>query len=141
MSHADNTYLLDTNIVVFIAKGTPEKMSAAQLAVLRDPANSFVISAASVLEMVMLNRKGKFILPLGGRFEEKLKDLLSSLGIGVLPVSPAHSWHTSLLPIQVNHNDPMDLLILAQAFEEKLFLLSTDGKFPWYVPHGLHLIA
>ncbi|MBC7448672.1 MAG: hypothetical protein H7330_11500 [Hymenobacteraceae bacterium] len=52
----------------------------------------------------------------------------------------AHVWQATQLPAQPTHNDSMALLILAQAIYEDIPLLSTDGKFPWYVPHGLHLI-
>lgn len=39
-----------------------------------------------------------------------------------------------------NHRDTTDLLIIAHAITEKLTLISSDRKFPFYREQGLELI-
>ena len=131
-------YLLDTNIFLFILKGEFRQLSAAQAALVTDHANTFALSAASLLEMAMKHRKNQ--LNIAGKFPELVQQAVQQQRIHLLPILEAHAWQATQLPVQPTHNDPMDLLILAQAIYEDMPLLSTDGKFPWYVPHGLHLI-
>jgi len=131
-------YLLDTNILLF-ALQDPGRLSAAQTNVLTNSSHVFKLSAASVLEMAMLHRKGKLMLPGPQSFRAAMAAVVADAGIQLLPVRASHAWGTITIPIQPGHNDPMDLLILAQALHEKLSLISTDSKFVWYVPHGLVL--
>lgn len=132
-------YLLDTNIFLFLLKGELRQLSPAQAALVTDKAHTFVLSAASLLEMAMKHRKNQ--LNLTGKFPEMVQQSIQEQQIHLLPILEAHAWQAAHLPSQLTHNDPMDLLILAQAIYEDIPLLSTDGKFPWYVPHGLQLIA
>ena len=132
-------YLLDTNVFLFILKGELRQLSTPQTMLVTDHAHTFVLSAASLLELAMKHRKGQ--LHITGSFPEIVQHSVQQLRIQLLPILEAHAWQAARLPVQPTHNDPMDLLILAQAIYEDLPLLSTDGKFPWYVPHGLHLIV
>ena len=42
--------------------------------------------------------------------------------------------------IAEDHRDTTDLLIIAHAITEKLPLISSDRKFPFYIAQGLDLI-
>jgi PIN domain nuclease of toxin-antitoxin system len=44
------------------------------------------------------------------------------------------------LPQFVEHADPFDRMVIAQAMAESYTLVSPDTRFPLYEPHGLKLL-
>jgi PIN domain nuclease of toxin-antitoxin system len=81
--------------------------------------SEIVVSAVSIWEMVLKNAKGKLPLPQGALAEQ-----FEAQGFIVLPVLPRHIETVRYL--QCAHNDPFDRLLIAQALDEKLTLLTRD---------------
>jgi PIN domain nuclease of toxin-antitoxin system len=81
--------------------------------------SEIVVSAVSIWEMVLKNAKGKLPLPQGALAEQ-----FEAQGFIVLPVLPRHIETVRYL--QCVHNDPFDRLLIAQALDEKLTLLTRD---------------
>ena len=79
-----------------------------------------VISTASLWEMVLKNAKGKLPLPQGS-----LSEQLEAQGFVMLPILPRHI--EAARSLTYTHADPFDRLIIAQAYDERLTLLTRDA--------------
>lgn len=110
-------YLLDTHLVYWwmtadarLGKPTQRIITEAEI----------VVSVASVWEMVLKNSKGKLPLPQGSITEQ-----LEAQGFNVLPILPRHV--EVMRRLHCAHNDPFDLLLIAQAQDERIILLTRDS--------------
>lgn len=118
--------LLDTHLLVW-AMGSPERLPAAMLAMLEDPANSLVFSVASLWELVIkaaLGREGFEVHP------SLLRRTLLDGGWRELPIEARHVFAVAQLPPL--HRDPFDRLLLAQATADGLLLLTGDAQLAQY---------
>ncbi|MEZ0610425.1 type II toxin-antitoxin system VapC family toxin [Fibrella sp. WM1] len=128
------TYLLDTNVLLFLYSEEAHQLSAAQRAILSDPAHSFLLSEASLFELAIKIRQDR--ADFRHVSMKRLSDFRTGVGIKLLQTVAAH--YSAIPDVQkVTHNskthgDPFDLLILAQAQFEQLPILSTDKAFPKY---------
>lgn len=134
-------YLLDTNIFVYSAIDI-DSLSKDVRAILEDYDNTFCISSESVKELIVAYRnKG-----LGVRYwktpEAMVKAIEEDYGIAILPIAKEHMLTYSRLQLNEaqGHKDPSDHIIIAQAITEKLPLISSDTRFPFYRNQGLELV-
>ncbi len=119
-------YLLDTHIVIWAMVGS-KMLSDKARAILQTPDNSFYMSSASVWEVAIKNSVKPNEIPVTA---EQVTRFCRESRICELPVSFAHAQAVSRLP--AHHNDPFDRMLVAQAMEEGLSILSHDGKLPPY---------
>jgi len=119
-------YLLDTHIVIWAMVGS-KMLSEKARAILQSSDNSFYMSSASVWEVAIKHSVKPDDIPVTA---EQVARFCRESGITELPVSFAHAQAVSRLP--VHHSDPFDRMLVAQAMEEGLFILSHDGKLPPY---------
>ena len=96
-------------------------------AILQTPDNSFYMSSASVWEVAIKHSVKPDEMPVTA---EQVTRFCRESRISELPVSFAHAQAVSRLP--AHHNDPFDRMLVAQAMEEDLAILSHDGKLPPY---------
>ena len=96
-------------------------------AILQTPDNSFYMSSVSVWEVAIKHSVKPSEIPVTA---EQVTRFCRESGIAELPVSFAHAQAVSRLP--AHHNDPFDRMLVAQAMEENLSILSHDGKLPLY---------
>lgn len=82
--------------------------------------SEIVVSTASMWEMAFKNAKGKLPLPQGSLTEQ-----LEAQGFVLLPILPRHIEATRSLTCA--HTDPFDRLLIAQAYDERLTLLTRDA--------------
>ena len=113
--------LLDTCTFLWVTRGDPQLSSdAANL--FRDPANEVFLSAVSAWEIAVKHQLGKLPLPdvptLYVPRERKRH------GIDPLPIEEADTLMLERLP-QV-HADPFDRLLVCQAIQRGLTLLTPD---------------
>jgi PIN domain nuclease of toxin-antitoxin system len=109
-------YLLDTHLIYWWMTADTRLGKATQ----RIIANSeIVVSAASLWEMVLKNAKGKLPLPQGAITEQ-----LEAQGFALLPILPRHI--EAARSLTCSHADPFDRLLIAQAYDERLLLLTRD---------------
>lgn len=109
-------YLLDTHLIYWWMTADARLGKATQRIIAK---NDIVVSAASVWEMVLKNAKGKLPLPQGSVTEQ-----LEAQGFTLLPVFPRHI--EAVRSLACAHADPFDRLLIAQARDEKLTLLTRD---------------
>lgn len=114
--------LLDTNVVIWMM-GRWERIRPDVLAVLADNRNTLVVSTASLLEIASKVSRGRLAFD-----DETLSDL--ERRVRFLQVSRSHAWRVSRLPSL--HSDPFDRLLVAQAMEEGMTLVTGDHLLAGY---------
>jgi PIN domain nuclease of toxin-antitoxin system len=119
--------LLDTHAFLWWASGATE-YSAAGRAVLSDPQNEILVSAASAWEIAIKVSLGKLKLPTTP--ERYLPDRLRRHGMLALPIELAHALRVSRLPSI--HADPFDRLLVAQAQVEGVPIITADPAIARY---------
>jgi PIN domain nuclease of toxin-antitoxin system len=120
-------YLLDTMVWLW-SVGPSEKIGRAGLDILASGEEEIYFSAASSWEIAIKTRLGKFELPdVPDRYVPKR---LAEQGIHPLSITQSHSLKVYDLPL--HHNDPFDRLIIAQAINEGMVILTSDRTFKKY---------
>ncbi|MGZ8256460.1 MAG: type II toxin-antitoxin system VapC family toxin [Gallionella sp.] len=109
-------YLLDTHLIYWWMTNDARLGKATQRLIAQ---SEIVVSAVSIWEMVLKNAKGKLPLP-----EGSISTQLEAQGFIVLALLPSHI--EAVRGLQCVHNDPFDRLLIAQARDEKLTLLTRD---------------
>lgn len=120
--------LLDTHVLLWAAY-QPDRLHQATRDEFLDPANTLVFSAASIWEVAIKAAKGRADFRVDARV---LRRGLIENGYEELPVSSAHGAETADLPMQ--HRDPFDRILLAQARVEGMTLLTADASIAAYGP-------
>ena len=82
--------------------------------------SEIIVSTASVWEMVLKNASGKLPLPPGA-----LGDQFEAQGFVLLPILPRHI--EAVRHLTCAHADPFDRLLIAQAQDERVTLLTRDA--------------
>jgi PIN domain nuclease of toxin-antitoxin system len=117
------TYLLDSQVVLWLLT-EPSKVRAEVMRVLKDPLNDRWISAATFWELEIKRAKGKL------KFDVAFSEILRDFAADELPLTSKHIEALRKLPRL--HNDPFDRILVAQAINEGLTLVTADGIIPQY---------
>ncbi|MBS1837533.1 MAG: type II toxin-antitoxin system VapC family toxin [Actinobacteria bacterium] len=109
--------LVDTQVALW-ALASPDRIVPEVREMLRDPARAAHVSAVTVWEVEIKRAIGKLTAPDGfaGECIER--------GFDPLPIDLAHAERAGRLP--PHHADPFDRMLIAQALEEDLILVSDD---------------
>ena len=119
--------LFDTHAFFWIISNDPRLSSSARDVFVRSE-NEIVLSVASIWEILLKAATGKFPFPRpAGSF---LRAELKKTSVAVLPITLQHVLRLEQLPL--HHRDPFDRIILAQAMEEQIPVVSADSKFQLY---------
>ena len=120
-------FLLDTHIFLWYISAEPQLPTTFRNAI-RDPANEVYLSAASVWEAVIKNALGK--LPLPEAPATYLPRQREAHHITALPIEEAAFTHLAGLPSL--HRDPFDRILIAQAIQHGLTMVTVDGAVRAY---------
>ncbi len=115
--------LVDTNIL-FWAISETARISRKTRMLLEDDRHQFWTSSISVAELRTKEAIGKLVLPAG------FPGLVRESGYAPLAYSAAHAHRLEGLPL--HHRDPFDRMLIAQALEEGLTILTSDKAFADY---------
>ncbi len=118
--------LIDTHLLLWAA-GEPEKLPPAAHTLLDDPHNDLIFSAASLWEISIKHGLGREDFRVDARL---LRRGLLDNGWDELAITGAHATAIEYLPPL--HKDPFDRLLLAQAIEEGVLLLTADAILAQY---------
>jgi PIN domain nuclease of toxin-antitoxin system len=121
--------LLDTNILVPIARHKAATLKSDTRAAIRNPENRLFASVVSLWEITIKFRIGKLEVTIQ---PEDLPNYLIEFGMELLVIDAAHV--VSKLETDVDTRDPFDRLLLAQCQVENLRLVTVDPKL---LPHPL----
>lgn len=119
--------LLDTHVFLWWVEDD-KRLSRRARKTIALPENECLLSLASVWEMAIKISLGK--LRLAAPLETFLPNHLSVNGFRELPLDFRHVARVARLPF--HHRDPFDRLLVAQALEEDLALVSADEAFAAY---------
>jgi len=118
--------LLDTHLLLWSA-GQPNRLSAAALRLIENPANELFFSAASIWEIVIKRGLGRSDFQADPRL---LRRGLLDNGYSELSIFSDHVVAIENLPLI--HKDPFDRLLVAQAIVEGISLLTADPVVAQY---------
>lgn len=118
--------LLDTHILLWAAN-EPERLSTQAIALLEDPDNELLFSAASLWEVSIKNGLGRDNFKVDARL---LRRGLLDNGYIELPITSAHAVFVESLP--AIHKDPFDRILVAQATAEGITLVTADAMVAKY---------
>ncbi|MHB1264810.1 MAG: type II toxin-antitoxin system VapC family toxin [Gemmatimonadaceae bacterium] len=116
--------LLDTHALLWWLAGD-ESLSGVGRAAIGDMDNEVHVSAASAWEVATKHRIGK--LPGAGPLVVDFAREIRAQGFLPLPISLEHAQVAGSLASE--HRDPFDRMLVAQAREEKMALVSRDAVF------------
>ncbi len=119
--------LLDTHTLLWFIAGSTS-LSAYARSLIEDTANEKVVSIVSIWETAIKVSIGK--MTLSAPFDVLFPHQLQINGFNLLPVKIEHTSVVTTLPF--HHRDPFDRLLIAQAIDEKLTLVSVDNVFDDY---------
>ena len=119
--------LLDTHAFLWFFIGNPSLSEKARASI-EEESSDKVFSIASLWEIAIKVSVGK--LSLSKPFHEIFPDQLAENGIDLLGITTAHVSAITNLPF--HHRDPFDRLLVAQALEEDLRVVSRDEVFEQY---------
>lgn len=123
--------LLDTHVFLWYITAEPQLPAAFRDAI-RKPANQVFLSVASIWESVIKHALGK--LPLPEAPARYLPQQREAHHITALPIEEAALAHLADLP--PHHRDPFDRILIAQAIQHNLTLVTVDDAVRAYpVPH------
>jgi PIN domain nuclease of toxin-antitoxin system len=118
--------LLDTHVLLWAA-GQPDRLPAAARALLEDPRNELVFSAASLWEVSIKSGLARDDFHVDARL---LRRGLRDNGYRELPISSEHAVAIDSLP--PIHRDPFDRMLVAQSMVEGILLLTADPLVAQY---------
>jgi PIN domain nuclease of toxin-antitoxin system len=125
-------YLLDTcTFLWMLAKD--ELLGPEARRIVSDPQRCLFLSAASAWEIALKARLGK--LDLGEPPASYVLARMDSHGVDPLAITHAHALATGELP--PHHRDPFDRLLVAQAQQAGLVLVSPD---PAFAPYAVRVV-
>ncbi len=119
-------YLLDTHTLIWYFKEDAQ-LSKKALDCIQNPDSENYISVVSLWEMAVKISLNK--LNISRPFREYINDIISS-GISILPIQNEDNVLVSSLPF--HHRDPFDRMLIAQAINGKMSIISKDDTFSMY---------
>lgn len=114
--------LLDSHAFLWLAFASPRLSATAKRAIL--DATEVCLSHASIWEMTIKQSLGRLAL------SDDLQEIANNSGVVLLPITLAHIQAIALLPH--HHGDPFDRMLIAQAREEGMTLVTADALIQRY---------
>ncbi len=133
--------MLDTCIVcdmLYKAK----KMDSKVFDMFDDYSCTLYASFETLRELIVLFNNKKIRSKQWKKAQDVINTVTDDLDIKILPLRKevADTYANLILNDALNHDDPSDHIIISQAITEKIPLISSDLKFPFYREQGLDLI-
>lgn len=129
-------YLIDTHVLLW-ARLEPRKLSKSQQSIFESSTDRKFVSTVSVWEISLKFALGK--LNLNGHNPEEFMSSAHDLGLQILPPTPNQFASFYRLPASLAHKDPFDRMLIWQAIQSDLCLVSSDTKMAAYGIHGLQV--
>jgi PIN domain nuclease of toxin-antitoxin system len=118
--------LIDTHAFLWYITGD-KQLSAKSISSINEKSNRCFVSIASIWEIVIKMSTGK--LEIIGGFEI-IEDFLKNNDFEVLPIDLDDT--RTLLQLDFHHRDPFDRIIISQAINGALKIISKDKLFRGY---------
>ena len=119
-------YLLDTHSLIWFFEDN-EKLSILAKTEIKNLQNRCFVSIASLWEIALKIGIDKLKLDISF---SRLKNEIQDNNFEILPIELAHL--NQLLLLDFYHKDPFDRIIIAQAKDEKMVIITKDENFSKY---------
>jgi len=129
------SYLADTHILIW-ALNDPDRLSAAVTAIVTDETAAVFFSPVNLWEIAITYGLGK--LDLAGHTPEDVLAALVESAFVERPLTAATAASSHRLPRL--HKDPFDRLLVWDAIQGGLVLLSADATVDAYADFGLRVV-
>ena len=126
-------YLLDTHVFLWAAF-EPEKLSRKARQAIEDPDNTIYVSAATYWEISLKYALGKLVLT--NAVPDALPDISGQMGFETMDVDADTASSFYKLP-RTAHKDPFDRLVVWQAINKNVMLITKDKGIGAYRKLGL----
>lgn len=120
--------MLDAHALVWTLIGDSTLSGPARSSI-ADPANTVLVSAATVWELAIKRASGQIRLP------ASLAEAIEAHGYGEVPITSGDAEAAASLP--PHHRDPFDRMLIAQALKLDAVIVSRDRAFEAYGVHQL----
>ncbi len=129
-------YLLDTHVIIWLLL-QKELVSKKVIDAIAIPSNRFYISTVSFWEITIKYSSGK--LDLGKYAPIDILNFYKEYGFLVIDLvsKDAITYHQLET---THHRDPFDRMLIWQAIQNKMVLVSNDANMPFYKQDGLKLL-
>ena len=124
--------LLDTHALIWWLAGD-DALSLRARDAISDEANSVAVSAASAMEVATKHRIGK--LPNAALLARDFEAIVADQGFDELPITVHHARVAG--EMKIDHKDPFDRLLIAQAQVEDMLLISNEVLFDGFAVNRL----
>lgn len=129
-------YLLDTHTFLWVLTAQ-NRLPAQVIKIIEDPSKEVFLSTVSLWEMAIKLRSGR--LDIGGRSAIDVLDEARKMNVTVISLDPDEAaTHGSL--VEDTHFDPFDRMLIWQAIQRDLVLVSKDPEFERFKADGLRLL-
>jgi PIN domain nuclease of toxin-antitoxin system len=115
--------LLDTHALIWLFDASPRLSARARQAIAT--ASAVFVSAATAWEITTKHRIGKLSWENG--VTDDIEPVVLDRGLLTLPISFAHAALSGSL--RIDHADPFDRMLIAQALSDDLALVSNEQRF------------
>ncbi len=130
------SYLLDTHAFLWAAF-SPNKLSAKARKEIRSAESRICLSTISFWEISLKFALGK--IELKNCKPNDMPDIAAQMHIEIIQPTAQETASFYRLP-KVKHKDPFDRMIIWQAIQQPLVLISKDADFPEYKEFGLKVL-
>jgi len=133
--------MLDTCVIIDLLTDIDSLSKGAQ-DMIDDTENILYASCETMRELVVHFNRKKLLSKRWKCAKDVLMFVENDLGIEFLPIRRDVGYTYSRLQLNEaqEHYDPSDHVIISHAITERMALLSSDTKFPFYRDQGLELI-
>lgn len=133
--------LLDTCVVIDLLSD-PQGIDNDVWALLDDPNCELCASFETIRELVVHFNNKKLLSKQWKTAEDVIRTVEDDLDINFLPLRPEVGYTYARLQLNeaMDHKDPSDHIIISHAMTNRIPLLSSDTRFPYYRDQGLDLI-
>ena len=129
-------YLLDTHTFLWAAF-SPAKLSAKAKREISSVENRVYVSTVSFWEISLKFALGK--IELEHCTPDDMPDIAAQMRVEIIQPTPQETASFHQLP-KAGHKDPFDRMIIWQAIQQSLVLISKDAEFPEYKNFGLKVL-
>ena len=119
--------LLDTHALIWLFEGNEELTQSAKFEI-QNPENKIFVSIVSFWEIAIKISIGKLEMDFS---MEQLYQLVNSNGIEILPIKVEHTYALRGMPYF--HKDTFDRLLISQALNEEMSIVSCDSILDKYL--------
>ena len=122
--------LLDTHAWLWFVLGDTQ-LSVPAIQQITSTQNRVFVSPASLWELAIKVSRGSS--PMHMPFSGFLNIAIAGNNFKMLPIEPSHVMRVASLPFpDPAHKDPFDRMLISQAMEEGMSLVSCDRRLPAY---------